>query len=913
MSSSASAISSGGKIEEKNVLVIQDGKMDITLNRQENTWLDGKTAFEYHPDPLVFKATAMLGEALPDDPVWRENAELWCPRAFAAPHQEILNYLGLWNPKTMAKAVLYQRGKGKYGRAKPKDWFGMAVMMRSLRSTIWGDLYNDFDIENCHPSITLQLMRGRMECPALQHYCENRNEVLSAMMARHSITKDQAKQAVIAVFFGGSATKYFKDPVLAEMATERNGDDRTKGWARILKEANPVIYEAARQKNMAKTPPENATWKHMNTMVAWVLQEWEYRLFGAVFEWCEGAGLLTAPGVKELEGKPVFSYIYDGGCLLTSAVEQWGYRTGNGVAELCEIMRNVGLAATGLNVKWVMKQWEGKLDITEEYLTLKHRPRLQDLLDNPEMEREEYTRIWETKHQKITGRGLYVEEVEEGGEAIIRDRRQLEECYGHLWNGWTSGKNPSRINWLKTWLNNNHKIKSKDEMDIYPNPDTCPPNVYNLWVPFKLSLMKTWVHKPEAIEFFVAHIKDVMCPDGAPQQIYMLDWIAHMLQHPEVKVGKCPIFTSKPGAGKGRTIEFFKALLGEDKVYDPEKPERDVWGEFNGAMKNAFLVSLDELSEQKSTKAMGEFKHIITEAKISIRLMRTDPFKMRSFHRFIAMTNDEDGGVKIGMDDRRFWVNRASEKYRGNTEYWMKFEGFLRDKNAMKTVFEWFKEREIVSDFRNPEATPLTNYHKALVRENTPTLDLWMEAVVRKHWTHPSKGNAVLNWTAEDALRRYLAWCGETNNIPETEKSLKHSRMLGTRDYGLCGATSKFDGPKGKAMRRIDVDKMVSYFKERGVMSEEQFYAGSEQQCLEGGEADFAAQEEMEKADARIKQVKEQDLIAQVAKEMTKELKGQAKKDMFAKFHKVLKNRAAQAQGGEAEEQEEQAEVEEVD
>ena len=66
----------------------------------------------------------------------------------------------------------------------------------------------------------------------------------------------------------------------------------------------------------------------------------------------------------------------------------------------------------------------------------------------------------------------------------------------------------------------------------------------------------------------------------------------------------------------------------------------------------------------------------------------------------------------------------------------------------------------------------------------------------------------------------------------------------------------------------------------------------------------------MEKAEARIKQVKEQDLIAQVAKEMTKELKGQAKKDMFAKFQKVLKNRAS-AQGGEAVEVE--AEVEEVD
>lgn len=870
--------------EQSTALVPSSGKYNLRLEKQSTSWLDGKILWEYHPDPLVFKATAIHPEVDTKITAHRKKMEeAGCPRAIGTGKEEIGIYMSKYEEKIGAKPVLHQKAKHKYGRARSQDWCCMATMERTIRTTLWKDFYADLDIENAQPVILEQILRGHIDTPHLRHYNAHRDETLAYLMEKYSVDRDEAKGWITAIFFGQPVPKV-REPLLKSLIDERNGVEGVAGWASVLIDANPHIYESARQKNMAKHPPENRTFKHINTTTAWILQELEYRLFCAVFEWCEAEGLLTAPNVPELAGKPVCSYIYDGGCVLISAIEAWGRRTRKGVEDMLTSMREVGFAKTGLLVNWKLKEWGKHYDITELYLDLKTRPKTALLVENPEMPDEEYRRIWESNHLKIVLKGVYIEERPEGEEPIIMDEGTLIKCYGHLWNGWTEGKNPQKKNWLKTWLYNNHTIRCKEGMDIYPNPALCPSNMYNLWVPFPLTLKKTWVQNDKAVEFFVNHIRSVMCPDGEAQATYFLDWIAHMIQRPEEKVGKCPIFTSRGGVGKGRTIEMFKALLGEDKVYDPEKPERDVWGEFNGGMKNAFLVVLDELASHKTTKALGELKHIITEPKISIRLMRTDPFKMKSHHRVLANTNDEDAGVEIGQDNRRFWVNRASEKYRGNTQYWNEFDAYLGDVDAMKSVFEYFRAREITSDFRNPDATPLTAYHKALVRENTPSVDLWVEHLARENWVERERGNPNLTWTAEDTLKRYLTWCEQTSNKPETEAPNKLSRLLSMREYGLCGASVAGTGVRGKATRTFSCDKLIAYFKKTGVMTDEQY--GVLGIADEDPARNLAIANEVER---KMRAQQERALVAKISKDISKKVSGEAKRKMVEQLKKSAK------------------------
>ena len=38
---------------------------------------------------------------------------------------------------------------------------------------------------------------------------------------------------------------------------------------------------------------------------------------------------------------------------------------------------------------------------------------------------------------------------------------------------------------IKNWTAGNQSIRRYDNFDIFPNPEECPKNIYNLWMPFE--------------------------------------------------------------------------------------------------------------------------------------------------------------------------------------------------------------------------------------------------------------------------------------------------------------------------------------------------------------------------------------------------------------------------------------------
>jgi hypothetical protein len=342
-------------------------RLPLRLEKEMTSWLDGKTVWEYHPDPFVFKATAVSPD-LPDEDIM-SDMENRCTQIIGNVKEKIMKYFEFYQEKYQCKPVVYLKAIHKWGRGKPKDWLSIATMSRNVRSTIWSDYYTDFDMENAHPVILSQILKGNYECPILNHYVNNRDTILVDLIKKYKIDKETAKKYIFSVLFG--RTYYpIKDTMLNNFIVERNGNDVVKGWANVLKEANPHIYETAMVRNITEKN-EHRPFKHLNTMIGWILQEYEYRLFCAVFEWCEMEGLLTAPDVPQLSGKLVFSYIYDGGCILTSAIDAWMKRTGKSLQDLLAQFSEVGFAKTGIMVRWTVKEWCNKIDINECYLKLK--------------------------------------------------------------------------------------------------------------------------------------------------------------------------------------------------------------------------------------------------------------------------------------------------------------------------------------------------------------------------------------------------------------------------------------------------------------------------------------------------------------------------------------------------------------
>ena len=104
----------------------------------------------------------------------------------------------------------------------------------------------------------------------------------------------------------------------------------------------------------------------------------------------------------------------------------------------------------------------------------------------------------------------------------------------------------------------------------------------------------------------------VLCNHEKAALEFFLIWLAQMVQHPAEKSNSV-ILVSKPGAGKGRLLLMLSVWLGKKKVFEPSNPKRDVWGDFNGPMKEAFLVNLNEISPK-------DFFRLTGSTKLSLRI-----------------------------------------------------------------------------------------------------------------------------------------------------------------------------------------------------------------------------------------------------------------------------------------------------
>jgi len=105
-----------------------------------------------------------------------------------------------------------------------------------------------------------------------------------------------------------------------------------------------------------------------------------------------------------------------------------------------------------------------------------------------------------------------------------------------------------------------------------------------------------------------------------------------------------------------------------------------------------------------------------------------DPLKITSYHNFIAPTNNNDPVPTTG-DDRRLMIVRASDELIGNTKYFDKFYGFINDKNAMKTLFEYYRTVHIPENF-NKLKPPTTKHHQELKTMNRHVIEQWLEAFI---------------------------------------------------------------------------------------------------------------------------------------------------------------------------------------
>jgi hypothetical protein len=382
------------------------------------------------------------------------------------------------------------------------------------------------------------------------------------------------------------------------------------------------------------------------------------------------------------------------------------------------------------------------------------------------------SKLFEKTHCKIIEEGLYIHE--ENNKIKVICENEVRSRYKHIQCGFTLLGCP--INFIDRWISNNNDIRSKDIMGIYMKD--CPDNAFNLWTQFTMDLIHDYTPKTEAIELFKKHIS-ILCNHEKKVIEFVINWIAFMLQYPEKK-SKMLVFVSDEGAGKNTLLEIIKKMIGNKKVFESTNPSRDVWGNFNGQMVDAFLVNLNEISAIDFKNANGLVKGLITDSTLLINEKGVKPFTIQSYHHFITSTNNEEA-IKPSKNDRRNCLIRCSDELvkRNKTpeqvleinKYLKEIYTMMEEQDSIKTIFEWLKSIPNLEDFNNVEF-PLTAFHLTQTELTVSPIELWLrDFVINNH------GETEVKMSAKDIFECYKSWF-ESNN---PEHKCISSQILGVR------------------------------------------------------------------------------------------------------------------------------------
>ena len=232
-------------------------------------------------------------------------------------------------------------------------------------------------------------------------------------------------------------------------------------------------------------------------------------------------------------------------------------------------------------------------------------------------------------------------------------------------------------------------------------------------------------------------------------------------------------------------------------------PSRDVWGNFNSQMKNAFLVNLSELSSKETKGCEDQFKALITDSAMTINEKGVAQYTITSHHKFITTTNN-DNPTKIKDGERRHVTIRSSDELIGNKVYFNWFHKTIEDVNVIRTVYDYFKDYDL-SNY-NYSKIPKTEHQTALLNLSVSQEEQWLESMV-----FSNQRVDTVSFSSAEIYSQFIEWC--KINKPKYETS---ERSLVTKLAFLKLEGINKDRSSTSRNTVFDIQKLMDYFTKKG-------------------------------------------------------------------------------------------------
>ena len=315
-------------------------------------------------------------------------------------------------------------------------------------------------------------------------------------------------------------------------------------------------------------------------------------------------------------------------------------------------------------------------------------------------------------------------------------------------------------------------VTSEDLRKVH-NIQTIPGNVNEIVTSGKRKIFNVWAGRPiledisedgDPIPIIEGHIRSLV--DGDPEAYdHLTRYIAWCVRKPGHKIKHAVVLGGIQGIGKSFIKVMMEVLMGQENVHPVSNSE--IKEKFNGWIESTELVFVEELMAQGKLEIANRLKPLITEDKITIRRMRTDPYNIDNYANIIAFTNHENAMV-LDDDDRRYWVwmSKTSKEEKPPPEYFDKL--FETLKIYPKSISKWLDTIDI-SNFNPHAKPPQTSAKDIMTAYSKPMIEHFIESRIdEEDW--PFSCDLIVMNHILDVLPHNLGKVGPTKLSLELKK-----------------------------------------------------------------------------------------------------------------------------------------------
>ncbi len=191
---------------------------------------------------------------------------------------------------------------------------------------------------------------------------------------------------------------------------------------------------------------------------------------------------------------------------------------------------------------------------------------------------------------------------------------------------------------------------------------------YNLWKGFTIKPLDT-IPTPraaESVEAFLYHVKQNICAGDSGLYVWLMAYLGHMIQKPNILPMVALVLRGKKGVGKNVFINQIGGFLGMH--YTTESTKHAIANNFNSLLENKLLLVLDEAFWSGDKQNEGVLKSWITAVKHVIERKGHERYEVRNRMRLIILANDE-WAIPASADERRYAVFEVGENKMQDTDF----------------------------------------------------------------------------------------------------------------------------------------------------------------------------------------------------------------------------------------------------